>query len=213
MSLEVKDATGTSKYLETGSGDGSSGTPFISPVADRLGAKADSSATTDTGTFSLIALIKRLLSVTFAKGQTTKSASIPVTLASDQDTLAAKLISATSGSGLSQSKTISAASTNATSVKGSAGQVYSIQAFNIGAAVAYLKLYNKASAPTVGTDTPVKVLMIPAASSPVGSGFIYTQVLGLEFATGIAFAITGGIADSNTTAIAANEVVINLDYK
>jgi hypothetical protein len=39
-------------------------------------------------------------------------------------------------------------------VKASAGQVYSLFVSNINAAVRYLKLYNKASAPTVGTDVP-----------------------------------------------------------
>src|SRR4051812_15077088 len=43
----------------------------------------------------------------------------------------------------------SAATTNATSVKGSAGTVYGIQAFNTSGATKFLKLYNKASAPTV----------------------------------------------------------------
>lgn len=57
-----------------------------------LGAKADISATTDTGTFSLISFFKRLLSklttqLPAALGQTTMSASLPVTIASDQTVL------------------------------------------------------------------------------------------------------------------------------
>lgn len=114
--------------------------------------------------------------------------------------------------GLSMSKTVSAASTNATSVKGSAGQVYSIQAFNINAAARYLKLYNKGSAPTVGTDTPVKTLLIPGNTA--GAGFVFdTGGMGLAFGTGIAFAITTGITDADTGAVAASEIVINIDYK
>jgi hypothetical protein len=112
--------------------------------------------------------------------------------------------------GLSMSKTVSAASTNATSVKASAGQIYSIQCFNLNAAARYLKLYNKASAPTVGTDTPVKTLLIPGNTA--GAGFIF-DTHGLEFTTGIAFALTTGIADSDTAAVAANEIVVNIDYK
>ena len=49
-----------------------------------LGAKADSAASTDTGTFSLIALVKRLLGKTPALGQALMAASRPVTIASDQ---------------------------------------------------------------------------------------------------------------------------------
>lgn len=108
-------------------------------------------------------------------------------------------------------KLISAATTNATSVKASAGQVYSIIATNVNAAVRYLKLYNKSSAPTVGTDTPVQVYALPGATT--GGGFTLSIPVGMEFTTGIAFAITTGVADSDTGAVAANEIVVNLTYK
>lgn len=114
--------------------------------------------------------------------------------------------------GLSIGKNISAASTNATSLKGSAGQVYTIYAHNINAAVRYLKLYNKATAPTVGTDTPVLTLPIPAAAT--GNGFVLdTGGIGIEFTTGIAYALTTGIADSDTGAVAANEIAVTILYK
>lgn len=108
----------------------------------------------------------------------------------------------------------SAASTNATSVKGSAGQVYMITASNVGSGVAFLKLYNKASAPTVGTDTPILVFLIPVASTAAnGAGTnIPVPSCGLAFGTGIAFAITGGAADSDTTAVGANQVIVNIGY-
>lgn len=116
----------------------------------------------------------------------------------------------TSG-GLTMSKTISAASTNATSVKGSAGQLYSVQVFNTNAAARYLKLFNKATAPTVGSDTPVKVFTIPGNAS--GSGVVINWDKGLAFGTGIAFALTTGAPDSDTGSVALNEIVVNLDYK
>lgn len=59
-----------------------------------LGAKADSAATTDAGTFSLIALFKRLLervtTLVKAAGQAAMSASHPVVIASDQSAVAVK---------------------------------------------------------------------------------------------------------------------------
>lgn len=121
---------------------------------------------------------------------------------------------ATSG-GATPYKLISAATTNATSVKASAGQLYMITASNVGSGVAFLKIYNKASAPTVGTDTPVHVFLIPVASTAAnGAGTnIPVPDCGLAFGTGIAFAITGAVADSDTTAVAANQVVVNLGYK
>lgn len=113
--------------------------------------------------------------------------------------------------GLSASKTVSAASTNATSVKGSAGQVYSIAVSSINAAARYLKLYNKATAPTVGTDVPVLTLVIPGNAA--GAGFVWNIDKGIAFSSGIAFALTTGIADSDTGAVSANEHAVNILYK
>ena len=93
----------------------------------------------------------------------------------------------------------STASTNATSVKASAGNVTELSLFNATAATVYLKLYNKASAPTVGTDVPIMTI-------PVAAGALYAAEfgrLGKRFATGIAFAITGAAAATDATAVAA----------
>lgn len=116
----------------------------------------------------------------------------------------------TSG-GLTLHRTISAATTNATSVKASAGQVFWVYATNTNASPRYLKLYNKASAPTVGTDTPVLTLLIPG--NTVGAGFHLQSPLGLAFGTGIAFALTTGVADADATGVGANEIVVNLGFK
>lgn len=105
---------------------------------------------------------------------------------------------------------ISAASTNATSLKASAGQIYAIAAMNLNASPRYLKLYNKASAPTVGTDTPLQVYMIPGNTA--GTGFTISFPAGQVWTTGIAFALTTGIATSDTGAVAANEIVVNINY-
>lgn len=121
----------------------------------------------------------------------------------------AQLRAGTTG-GLTPYKLLSAASTNATSLKASAGQLNYLHVTNRHAsAIAYLKFYNKASAPTVGTDTPVQVYPIP----PSYGGFNIALAPGLDFSTGIAFAITLGVADSDTAAVAANDVVVNLGYK
>lgn len=104
---------------------------------------------------------------------------------------------------------ISAATTNATNVKASAGTVYGIQAYNNSTTTnAYLKIYNKASAPTVGTDTPIKTILLPFG----GGSNIPIPDVGIALGTGIAFAITGGMAVSDTTAVAATQVAVNIDY-
>lgn len=102
----------------------------------------------------------------------------------------------------------SAATTNASSIKTSAATLYSITASNISASARYLKIYNKASAPTVGTD-------IPALIVPISAGTVFNidfGSLGMRLATGLAIAITGAAADSDTTAIAAGEVKVVTSY-
>jgi hypothetical protein len=102
----------------------------------------------------------------------------------------------------------SAATTNATSVKASAGTVYNITASNTGAAAAFVKFYNKATAPTVGTDVPVFTIAIPAS----GTVTIAPAMLGIRFSTGIALAITNLAADTDTTVIAAAQVKVATSY-
>ena len=116
-------------------------------------------------------------------------------------------VSATTG-GLTPYTLISAATTNATNVKASAGTVYSVQASNTGAANAFLKLFNLAVAPTVGTSVAVKTLIIPAG----GGVILGANDIGLAFGTGIAFSITAVATTADTTAVALAQVVVNIDY-
>ena len=105
-------------------------------------------------------------------------------------------------------KLISAATTNATSVSATANTLlYGYYISNTNAAVRYVKFYNKASAPTVGTDVPVLVLAIPASGAANVS-----FPAGINFTTGLAFATTTGAADTDTAAVALNEVIVNLAY-
>jgi hypothetical protein len=95
-----------------------------------------------------------------------------------------------------------AAGTNATSVKTSAGSVNAIIAGNNAASARYVKFYDKASAPVVGTDTPLFTLILEASIAPA----LIKLDMGIPFSSGIAYAITGGVADSDTTAVTANDV-------
>jgi hypothetical protein len=102
----------------------------------------------------------------------------------------------------------SAATTNATSVKASAGTVYSVTASNTGAAAAFVKLYNLATAPTVGTSTIAITISVPAGGTvnlPFGTS-------GARFATGIGLAITNLAADTDTTAVVAAQVKVITAY-
>ena len=101
----------------------------------------------------------------------------------------------------------SAATTNPTSVKASAGDVFKIVGNNTVASKRYLKLYNKASAPAVGTDTPLMTLPLLASAA---FEFSFSS---LYFSTGIAYAITGAAADADTTAVSSGDIeCLNIVY-
>ena len=146
--------------------------------------------------------VQQVINTLPALGSVVSSASLPVVIASDQGTLTVQTLP-------SNPYTLSsAATTNATVVKGAAGSVFSVIASNVGAGAAFLKLYNLAVAPTVGTSVPV--LTIPIA--PSGVVALDFGTLGVRFATGIAFAITNLVADSDATVIVAAQVKVMLGY-
>jgi hypothetical protein len=107
-------------------------------------------------------------------------------------------------------KLISLATTNANIVKASGGNLYSIVAIGLTSTVTYLKLYNKATAPTVGTDVPLMTIPIPANTQ--GAGIAIPFSIGVNFPLGIGIAITSGSADNDTGAVGAGDVIVNLTY-
>lgn len=141
------------------------------------GAKADAAATTDAGTFSLVALIKRLLGKFGALVKSTYTV----------DALA---------------------TTNSANVKATAGRVYSVTMMNPSAAAKFVRLYDKATAPTVGTDVAYRVFALTAAGSLTVS---FPQ--GDSYANGIGIAITGAAAYNDATAVAAHDVQVTLSYE
>lgn len=102
----------------------------------------------------------------------------------------------------------SAASTNATSVKASPARLMTVAASNVNAAARYLKLYDLAVPPTVGTSTPALTIPLPATSAVA----LNLGALGVDFANGLAFAITTGAADTDAVAVAANEIKVILAH-
>ena len=142
-------------------------------------------------------------------GQAAMAASLPVVIASNQSTVPTQTNVATSG-GCSVSRKLSENNTTGISAKASAGQVYGWYITNTNAAARYVKIYNKATAPAVGTDTPIMTLVIPGNATGAGTNVAFNP--GIAFATGIGYGITTGIADNDTGAPAANEVVVNLFY-
>jgi hypothetical protein len=105
----------------------------------------------------------------------------------------------------------SAASTNAALVLTGTSGLCALWASNTGAAAAFVKLYNKATAPTVGTDVPEMIIPVPAAVAGVpGVAQISPGFNAYRFPLGLGIAITGAVADTDTTAVAAGQVKVKL---
>ena len=92
-----------------------------------------------------------------------------------------------------------AATTNAVIARNVIASLYVITASNPTTTAAYLKLYSKATAPTVGTDAPLITLPIPAGTTQT----LNLGAIGQRFGLGIALAVTGGMAATDTTASVA----------
>jgi hypothetical protein len=98
-------------------------------------------------------------------------------------------------------------------VKGTAGQVFSISAFNTTAAALFLKVYNATAATVeVGTTTPVLTFVVPGNADSDGAGFIWNNAIGFAFATAITVAATTGVADNDTGAPGANAMIVDIGY-
>lgn len=141
----------------------------------------------------------------------TGTGSLRVTIASDTTANSNPyLVQSVPGtaSGLTTASAVAANSNNSTSVKGSAGLVYSVMVTNNSATIAYFKLFNKTTAPTCGSDTPVWRMMVPASS-----GFVFNSDQGLTLGTGIGYCLVTGIADADNTSVAASAYLINVGYK
>jgi hypothetical protein len=109
--------------------------------------------------------------------------------------------------GESISHLIAAATTNATVVKGSAGQVYGWNCTNEDTVWHYVKLHNQATTPTAGTG------VVYTIGIPPGGGTNETILNGIPFATGIGMTVVKGVADADATAATASKVNVNIRFK
>ena len=93
------------------------------------------------------------------------------------------------------------------SIKASAGNVYSLTAYNAAASIRYLKFYNAATV-TVGTTVPVSTIPLPPGLTTAFNA----GAVGMYFNTQVHCAATTGFADTDTGAPTANDVILNLVY-
>jgi hypothetical protein len=105
----------------------------------------------------------------------------------------------------------SLATTNIALVLTGTSGLQAFYATNTGATIAFVKLYNKATAPVLASDIPAMILPVPAAVSGVpGVCTLPIGFSGFRFALGLGIAITGGVADNDTTVVAAGQVKVML---
>jgi hypothetical protein len=109
--------------------------------------------------------------------------------------------------GLSIFHLVSAATTNATNIKASAGQVYGWYVYNSNAAARKLVFHNTAGTPTAGASVIFAIVIPPSSAANV------EFTMGLAFATGIAITTVTDLTDAGATAVALNDLIINVFYK
>jgi hypothetical protein len=198
------------------------GTTYVAaPVLRNDGTIANNGSIGQLNIFSVNVLGARFLRIFTSTAQTTGTTTL-VAYASQQATpkLYQSVTATISGSpafiptanintgfGLFHSL-VSAATTNATVVKSNQGALGSCLLTNTSASFKYVKFYNSPTAPSVGTSTPVIQFPIP----PNSTLDVSTSCAGMRFSTGISYAITGGSALLDSTAVDAAEVLVNLVY-
>lgn len=91
-------------------------------------------------------------------------------------------------------------------VKASAGGVFDLSVSNANAAARFLKIYDKATAPTAA-DTPIRTYYLPPTSLTAIS---ITD--GIGFVSGISIRASTLVADNDNTAPTANDVIVNIGY-
>lgn len=132
---------------------------------------------------------------------------VTLTPANDQVALGAK----TAGGATSYSA-ISTAAVLTAQIKGSAGQIYDVECFNNGADEVFIRFYNQTGAPA-STDAANIIWRGMIPGNAAGAGFVMSLPVGRECATGIGVRVTTGIADNDTGALTANQVIVNVGYK
>lgn len=109
--------------------------------------------------------------------------------------------------GGASAKVLSTASTNSNLISTGGHILYDAVAVNTNATTAYLKFYDKATAPTCASDTVLATIPLPQnVAMPINS------LVGKTFTLGLGLCITGGIADSDNTN-ATTGIAVNLTYK
>lgn len=98
-------------------------------------------------------------------------------------------------------------------VKGSAGRVQWVYFANRSNAERFLKFYDDTAANVaVGTTTPIATFPLPGNADDIVAGILSLPPGGLPFSTALCAAVTTGLADNDTGAPGADDVVVMIGY-
>ena len=131
---------------------------------------------------------------------------IPVTGTFYQATQPVTVVSGATG-GDTTFHLVSAATTNLTNIKASAGKVTGWYIYNSNASARKVAFHNTAGTPTAGSGV-VSSIVIPGLAA---ANVSFPD--GIDFSTGIAISTVTDLTDAGTTAVALNDLIINIYYK
>lgn len=173
-------------------------------------ATAGNQSTANTSLSAIATSVASLDTKQPSKGSATSANSSPVVIASDQGPVPTTPAAATTG-GASLYSAIVPNNTTGVLISTGAHTAYGMESFNNAATIAYVRLYDKATAPTCGTDTPIWRGMIPGTTG--GAGFVTSfGAVGRKVTLGLGVCVTTGIADNDTGAPTASEYLVNVGY-
>lgn len=206
-SVLAKDANQADQSIATAQGDGTTGNPYVPAHADiGIGAPDDPAASSNTGSFSLIALVKRLLSVSIAAIVTEltdidalltdidAAIGAPGDPAATSDTgtfsliaLIKRLLQNINGGSAAATNYSSIGTAATANMINSTAALRSIEAVNLNTATRYLLLFNSTGATT---GTPVRVFPVYGNGGLLVIGAGEFGANGLNFSTGITWAMS-----------------------
>lgn len=229
----IVDSAGNAASIGGGSGGGGDASAAnqltqidkLTNIDTDLGSAADSAATSDTGSFSIISLIKRVLSTKLpnlvsnripvdGSGVTQPiSASalpLPTNAASQSDVQAVR-------DRLMPSGTVSPSIGSSVSgnLKASAGSIYAFSCSNQSTSLVWFQLFDKATAPTNG-DTPIRSFPIYGTATGMPGFLLIGQDIvggsGISFTTGVGWAISSTATTLTLTTASASNFITTVRW-
>lgn len=110
--------------------------------------------------------------------------------------------------GASTYSVIAPATPVAVQLKSGPGKVFNLDATSIATGMVWVKFFDSATTPTLGTTTANWSVGIPPPGTNVDWGDV-----GRQFTNGIWVVVTGGIGYTDNTPITAAQVTVNIGYK